>query len=69
MISRDPYEFLVRARLIDDPRPPAPRFQPEALLINFVPLEDPPGPDTSVLGSYEGLPPADRVTTVPWPGF
>lgn len=64
--SRSALDFMQRSGLIAESRQPAPRLEPGAMLINFVPEEN-RNLDTKLLQGFEGEPPPDRAVTKPWP--
>jgi hypothetical protein len=65
--SRSGFELMQRMGIIDETARPCPRFSPEAMLVNFVPVVSPPRPQPNVLRVREGDPPPDRGDTRPWP--
>lgn len=67
-ISRNPVEYLRRKGLVTEPARPRPRLDISALLVNTIPISDPPKPLALVLQGYEGEPSPDRGITRPWPG-
>lgn len=64
-VSRSPVEFLMRKGLIEETFSPAPRLDVGALLVNTIPLADPPLASQRVLRQYDLH--ADRGLTRPWP--
>ncbi len=66
--SRSGLELLVRLKIIDEPVRPTPRLCIEDLLVERLPLDDPPLPSRDVMRRLEGTPQPDRQGTRPWPG-
>ncbi len=68
IITRNPVEYMRRKGLVEEPAQPKPRLDVRALLVNTIPIADPPYPVANVLKDFEGVPPPDRGGTRPWPG-